>query len=232
MRRQFTVLQEWQDTVKRRMSEKNDIIEKLKQDWTATLTDNERLTKDLTEVKQKLNETVAQFEAYQISARKEISEMTMAVSEKDAIIQNIHAENERLQLEKADFVVLHKNQPEPSINPVDFIKKSEHEAVLKDMRHQLSELAAENLDFKDMKKVYMDELNCLKVNLTAAEELHRDMRDTIATLRTRDEESRKRVDDVTAQLQGLQDENALLKVQVRKSYDWSQSLYIFALFVG
>lgn len=218
MRRQFTVLQEWQDSVKRKMREKNDAIEKLRQDLTSTQNDNENLTKALQEAKQKLDETVAHFNAYQISAQKEISEMTMAVSEKDSIIQNIHAENERLQLEKADFVVLHKNKPETSLNPVDFIKKSEHDAIAKEMRHQLSDLAAQNLQFQDMKKVYMDEINCLKVNLTAAEELHRDMRDTITTLRLRDEKRQKQIEVASGQEQTLQDELALLKVQVK--WNW------------
>lgn len=215
MRRQFTTLQEWQDTVKRRMLEKNDVIEKLQQELTTSQNDKEKLNADLQEVKQKLEDTLAHFNAYQVSARKEIAEMTMKVSEKDSIIQNIHAENERLQLEKADFVVLHKNKPESSFEPTDFIKKTEHDAIVKDMRHQLSDLAAQNLEFQDMKKLYKDELDCLKVNLTAAEELHRDMRDTITTLRLRDEESRKRSDDLTGQLQAVQDESALLKVQVR-----------------
>lgn len=215
MRRQFTTLQEWQDTVKRRMLEKNDVIEKLQQELTTSQNDKEKLNADLQEVKQKLEDTLAHFNAYQVSARKEIAEMTMKVSEKDSIIQNIHAENERLQLEKADFVVLHKNKPELSFEPTDFIKKTEHDAIVKDMRHQLSDLAAQNLEFQDMKKLYKDELDCLKVNLTAAEELHRDMRDTITTLRLRDEESRKRSDDLTGQLQAVQDESALLKVQVR-----------------
>lgn len=215
MRRQFTVLQEWQDTVKRRMHEKNEIIDNLKEELTSSQNDNERLSKDLQEVKQKLGETLANVNAYQVVARKEIDEMTMRVSEKEAIIQNIHAANERLQLENADFVVLHKNKPEPSFEPADFIRKSEHDAIVRDMRHQLSDLAAQNLEFQDMKKVYTDELNCLKVNLTAAEELHRDMRDTITTLRLRDEESRKRSEETTGQLQAVQDDNALLKVQVR-----------------
>lgn len=214
MRRQFTILQEWQDTVKRRMHEKNEEIAKLKDELTSSQNVNENLSQNIKETKQKLDETLANFNAYQVSAKKEISEMTMKLSEKDAIIQNIHAENERLQLEKADFVVLQKNKPEAKFEPTDFIKKSEHEAIVRDMRHQLSDLAAKNLEFEDMKKVYVDELNCLKVNLTAAEELHRDMRETIASLKTRDEESRKRAEDFMNQLQVAQDENALLKVQV------------------
>ncbi|XP_063702667.1 NF-kappa-B essential modulator [Culicoides brevitarsis] len=214
MRRQFTVLQEWQDTVKRRLREKNDEIEKLKKDLTTSQNTNDRLTQDLAELKHKYDETVAQFSAFQVSAKKEIADMTMAVSEKDAIIKNIHAENERLQLEKADFVVLKNNKPEPAVDPVDFVRKTEHEAKMREMRHQLNELAAKNLEFEDMRKTYTDELSCLKVNLTAAEELHRDMRDTITTLRLRDDETRKRMDETTTQLQQMQDENALLKVQV------------------
>lgn len=44
----------------------------------------------------------------------------------------------------------------------------------------MSVVVAKNLEFEDMKNVYVDEINCLKVNLTAAEDLHAKHRTEIA----------------------------------------------------
>uniref|UniRef100_A0A336LTB5 CSON000146 protein n=1 Tax=Culicoides sonorensis TaxID=179676 RepID=A0A336LTB5_CULSO len=214
MRNQFSVLQEWQDAVKTRMLEKNALNNKLKEELAFTKTENERLNTDLKALKQKLEETVSTFNAFEISAKKEISDMNMKLSENNAIIQNISAENERLQLEKADFVFVQKNKPENSFKPEDFMKKSEHDLIVKELNRKTSDLLAQNLEFEDMKKVYKDELDCLKVNLTAAEELHKEMRNTISTLNTSNTENCKRVEDVSKKLKVVQDENDLLKAQV------------------
>lgn len=229
MRRQFTVLQDWQETVKARMDEKNKIIGDLTEEISHLKESNTDLevklkesesktnlaTKESDELRKELQELTASFRSFQDSTTKEHADLRMFLSEKDALIQNISVENERLHLEKADFVVLKNNKPESSMSSAaNFIKKEEHDLAIRDMNRKLSATVAANLQIKDMEKVYTDEIDCLKVNLTAAEELHTQMKMSLATLNTSNAENSKRAEEYSRQLKTAQDEIELLKVQV------------------
>ncbi|TMW41941.1 hypothetical protein DOY81_012978 [Sarcophaga bullata] len=61
---------------------------------------------------------------------------------------------------------------------------------------KLSELLASNLDLKDVEKQYIDEINCLKVRLTSAEELIKSHYAKIAELVAKDHERLQKIRDL------------------------------------
>ena len=71
--------------------------------------------------------------------------------------------------------------------------RAEHELKIKELERKLSELLASNLDFKDVEKQYIDEINCLKVTLTSAEELIKKHDATIAQLVAKDHERLQKI---------------------------------------
>lgn len=52
--------------------------------------------------------------------------------------------------------------------------RKEYEQKIRTMQFELSKAIGENMEFEDMKNTYMDEINCLKVNLVATEELYKE----------------------------------------------------------
>lgn len=195
MRKNFTSIQKWQDEVKakyadqvRKIDEQGAAIEqleaengKLKQALALAETRSREQEKRSNEQKlaleQALQDAQKQMQAERASAIAEIEELKKATSEKQSILQNMAKEIERLELEKQEFVVVKPNKPEPaSDSGVQFITKEEHDRQIKVLQREMSVHVAKNLEFEDMQKIYIDELNCLKVNLTAAEELHHKQR--------------------------------------------------------
>lgn len=52
--------------------------------------------------------------------------------------------------------------------------RTQYEQTLKTLQFELSKTIGENMEMEDMKSTYIDEINCLKVNLTATEELYKE----------------------------------------------------------
>lgn len=52
--------------------------------------------------------------------------------------------------------------------------RKEYEQKLQPLQFELSKAIGENMEFEDMKSTYIDEINCLKVNLVATEELYKE----------------------------------------------------------
>ena len=74
--------------------------------------------------------------------------------------------------------------------------RAEHEVKIKELERKLSELLASNLDLKDVEKQYIDEINCLKVTLTSAEELIKNHDATIAQLIAKDRERMQKIKEL------------------------------------
>lgn len=192
MRKNFTNIQKWQDEVKAKYAEQVRTIDEqraaldgreaenkaLKQALglaeTRTADQAKKFQEENTILQQQLDECRQQIEAERLNATSELDELRKAVSEKQSILQNMAKQIERMELEKQEFVVVKANKP--SGNDVgadaDYITKVEHQRQLKVLQREMSAVVAKNLEFEDMKNVYVDEINCLKVNLSAAEELH------------------------------------------------------------
>lgn len=189
MRQNFSNIQKWQNEVKVKYSEQVRTIDEqcatidglteenktLKQALALAETrareQEKRLIDDKTALQMELDLARKQIQAERTAAGAELDELRKAMSEKLSIVQNMAKEIERLELEKQEFVVIKPNKPESSAE-LEFINKAEHDRQIKVLQREMSVVVANNLQFEDMKQMYVDELNCLKVNLTAAEELH------------------------------------------------------------
>ncbi|XP_058462399.1 NF-kappa-B essential modulator-like [Malaya genurostris] len=191
MRKNFVNIQKWQDEVKVKFLDQERAIDGLKAVIDSLTSENQALKQALaarethikaqetqiqTEIlaaQQETKDLAKQIEAERTSAGEEIDELRKAVSEKESILKNLAKEIERLELERQEFVVINSNKPDSKDRAdFEFINKEEHNRQLKMLQREMSVVVAKNLEFEDMKKVYIDELNCLKANLIAAEELH------------------------------------------------------------
>ncbi|XP_032590238.1 NF-kappa-B essential modulator isoform X2 [Drosophila grimshawi] len=144
----------------------------------------EKLTVENQQLKKELETNLEQIRLVEDMHQKEHDDLRQSVSEKSSLINNMRVQIDKLQqhqLHSYDFVPDVDNA-EPEID----IKREKHESQVKDLQRQVSELLAENLEIKDMKKTYVDEINCLKVNLTSAEELLNAMRVDVNQLRAKD----------------------------------------------
>lgn len=189
MRKNFTNIQSWQDEVKDKytkqvqkieeqsaiigkLEEENDKLKQLVVAGEARAADQEKRAAELKITLEKaLDEVQMQIQAERASALGELDELKKALSEKESILKNMAREIERLELEKQEFVVVKPNKPDASDSGAQFITKEEHDRQIKVLQREMSVIVAKNLEFEDMKKVYVDELNCMRVNLTAAEEI-------------------------------------------------------------
>lgn len=200
MRKNFTNIQKWQDEVKAKYSEQVRTIDEQRAALDGLEAENKALKQALglaetraadqakkfqeekTVLQKQLDECRQQMEAERLNATTELDELRKAVSEKQSILQNMAKQIERMELEKQEFVVVKANKPSGNDIGADaeYITKEEHQRQLKVLQREMSVVVAKNLEFEDMKNVFVDEINCLKVNLTAAEELHGKHRAEIA----------------------------------------------------
>ncbi|XP_055609720.1 NF-kappa-B essential modulator [Uranotaenia lowii] len=183
MRKNFTSIQKWQDDVKNKYANQNRVIDELRanleqlESANKTLqqkfnlseenvrkikNENDALQKQLNDVSDRENVLGTAHEAELQDLRKELSE-------KKSVLQNMAKEIERLQLEKRDFVVVPSNKPDQM--DLGVVTKEEHERQIKVLQREMSVAVAKNLEFEDMRKIYVDEINCLKANISAAEEM-------------------------------------------------------------
>lgn len=240
MRRSASVIQEYQDKTKQKLNQKNREIIDLTEQLNAKDTENRNLVKaigDLEAKTRELNQIIKDLEdkkellqvevkaahiETQETAQKaaknqtilenEIEAFKMAVSEKDAIIRNMAEQIHRLETDREAFVIVGTDKSKSSLATTT--NTIEHDRIVRDLNHQLSQLTAENLEFNDMKKIYTDELNCLKINLTSTEELHKQMQATITTLRASSMEHSKRAEQYAAELKSAREQIDLLNAQV------------------
>lgn len=191
MRKNFTSIQKWQDDVKSEfakyvrtieeqvlkigvLQEENQSLRHMLALGESRVKEQEsRLQQERDVTQKEMDDLRHQMEAERTSAGAELDELRKMLSEKQSILQNLANQIERLELEKQEFVVVNSNKPDAKRKDgLEFITKDEHDRQLKVLQQEMSVVLAQNLQFEDMKKVFVDELNCLKVNMAAAEELH------------------------------------------------------------
>lgn len=188
MRLQFSSLQELQDRAKIRLTEKNKTIEDLQhrideretealkfaQDAERKILDQLERVKILEDEKKELlqQNQVLRQDLIDVEERTKITieclkndneAQRMALSEKDSIIRNVHEQIQKVEQEKESIVIVQSHQS--SVPQGDMMLKSEHDRIVKDLNHKLSETTAKHLELTDMQKVYKDELDCLKVRI-------------------------------------------------------------------
>ncbi|KAM7341938.1 NF-kappa-B essential modulator kenny isoform 2-T4 [Cochliomyia hominivorax] len=151
-----------------------------------------------------------QIEAIEIVRKKDRDETVQVISEKNALLENLRAQIVKLeeqQLASFEFVLQNQDKEETEHFTKFFITRREHNMEIKTLQRQLSELLAKNLDLTDLEKQYLDELNCLKVNLTAAEELIKENRTRILALKNENTQQQQQIELL---------ENTLKKINAEK----------------
>ncbi|KRF79212.1 NF-kappa-B essential modulator isoform X3 [Drosophila virilis] len=142
----------------------------------------EKISEENQQLKKELEMNLEQIHLVEEIHQKEHDELRQSVSEKSSLINNMRVEIDRLQKHQLNS---YEYVPDESIPEPDY-KKILDEHEVKDLQRQMSALLAENLEFKDMKKTYIEEIDCLKVNLTSAEELLNVMRADVNALKAKD----------------------------------------------
>ncbi|XP_064540321.1 NF-kappa-B essential modulator isoform X2 [Drosophila montana] len=177
MQEYYKITQQWRMEA---ASREQNYQEQLKQCQTQI----DKINEENQQLKRELEMKLEQIHLVEDIHQKEHDELRQSVSEKSSLINNMRVEIDRLQKHQLNS---YEYVPDESIVEPDYKKKSdEHECQVKDLQRQMSALLAENLEFKDMKKTYVDEIDCLKVNLTSAEELLNVMRADVNALKAKD----------------------------------------------
>jgi len=238
MRHQYNFLQKWQDRVRDRMNEKNRTIEDLQlrlnkvevgslqrvecvEKKILNLQENiEKLDiekKDLLQQNQKLRGEIIQLEeSSKITIQCLKSDNyahAMSLSEEDSLIRNTYEQIHKMEQEKR-LVAVHANDISKSSPQCDPLQKPEYDQIIRELNQQLSEVTGRYLELQDMQRVYKDEIDCLKVNLVSAEELQKQMKNTIITIQASNTESSKRCAQFEQQLSTAHDRIDLLSAQV------------------
>uniref|UniRef100_A0A182X6Z5 CCHC NOA-type domain-containing protein n=1 Tax=Anopheles quadriannulatus TaxID=34691 RepID=A0A182X6Z5_ANOQN len=190
MRKNFTSIQQLQDETKARCAAQDALIEQQKQQIEQLTEANGRLASELaaarkehTEKEKEHQNTIVELqtelseigrvrEVERNAAQYEVDELKKESSERQAIIQNLSKHIERLELQIKGFVVVNTNKPEGDDGKASFVSEETHKRELKQIERRLSVEVAKNLEFEDMRKVYVDEINCLKANLKTAEQVY------------------------------------------------------------
>lgn len=185
MRQHFSIIQKWQEDIKIYKEEQKQ--QQIKFEETIA-----KLNNDNRELRQALENKIEHFKLNEISMREDNKELNMKISEQSAQIENMSIQIQKLENQNlVTFEYVSKKGTEDeklteTVPEYEYVSILEHKRVTKNFERQLSVLTAKNLDLQDMEQVYLDEINCLKVNLTAAEELLQKAQTDINILKSKD----------------------------------------------
>ncbi|XP_017125128.1 NF-kappa-B essential modulator isoform X1 [Drosophila elegans] len=163
----------------------------------------EQLREENQKLKEDLETKIVQIEVVQDFSQKEQSELRMSISEKTSLIDNMRVEIDKLQqLKMHSFEFVPEDGGKTDADPdkaLNYVQRDEHDRQVRDLQRQLSKLVAENLEITDMKNTYIEEIDCLKVNLTSAQELIAKMQRDIDELKARDIQKQEVIDHLQTQ---------------------------------
>lgn len=172
--------------------------------------------KDLLKLNQDLRQEMQEAEErHKITVeclKSENVAQNMALSEKDSIIRNVHEQIVKLEEEKESLVIVHAGQS--AVPKSESVPRADHDRIVRELNRRLSEETEKNFGLGDMRTVYKDELDCMKVNLTSAEELQKHMKATITTLSASNAENSKRSAAAERELAIARERIDLLNAQV------------------
>lgn len=138
-------------------------------------------------------------------------ELQYKIVELQQLVENRHL----VQIDEIDGVSQNCTNDEATITEsvVAEISK-QHEQQIQTMQFELSKAIGENMEFEDMKKSYIDEIDCLKVNLVATEELYKENVAQTNILKSRNLFLSQEITDNRKQIATMQTDVDLLKAQV------------------
>ncbi|XP_016929798.2 NF-kappa-B essential modulator isoform X1 [Drosophila suzukii] len=163
----------------------------------------EQLRDENQKLKADLEAKMEQIKVVQDFSQKEQDELRQSVSEKKSLIDNMRVEIDKLQqlkMHSFEFVPEDggKTDPDPD-KALHYVQRDEHDRQVRDLQRQLSKLLAENLEINEMKKTYIEEIDCLKVNYTSAQELMDKMQRDINELKARDIQKQEVIEHLQTQ---------------------------------
>nr|XP_036228389.1 NF-kappa-B essential modulator isoform X2 [Bactrocera oleae] len=189
-------------------------------------------------LKSELESKIEQIQAYEAVRKLEHEELVKNISEKSALIANMRTQIENLETQQLVSINLHKHSAfnllytvhlilqssfeviskigknDENSEKSEYVTRLEHERVIKNFERNMSQLLAEKLEINDMQKQYVDEINCLKVNLTVSEELVNQLKTDIALLKANDKEKTELFEIYASQRAEMREELDVLRQQV------------------
>ncbi|XP_029404388.2 NF-kappa-B essential modulator isoform X4 [Bactrocera dorsalis] len=167
-------------------------------------------------LKRELESKIEQIQACEAVRKQEHEEIVKNISEKSALIANMRTQIEKLELQQlSSFEVVSKlGKNGENSEKSEYVTRLEHERVTKNFERSMSQLLAEKLEINDMQKQYIDEINCLKANLTVSEELVNQLQSDIALLKANDKEKTAQFEIYATQRAEMREELDVLRQQV------------------
>ncbi|XP_017070483.1 NF-kappa-B essential modulator isoform X2 [Drosophila eugracilis] len=163
----------------------------------------EKLREENQKLKEDLETKMVQIEVVQEFSQKEQSELRQSISEKKSLIDNMRVEIDKLQqIKMHSFEFVPEDGGKTEADPdkaLNYVQREEHDRQVRELQGQLSKLVAECLEVNDMKKTYIEEIDCLKVNLTSAQELMGKMQRDINELKAKDIEKQEMIEHLQTQ---------------------------------
>uniref|UniRef100_A0A2M4A9M1 Putative polyubiquitin binding domain of nemo n=1 Tax=Anopheles triannulatus TaxID=58253 RepID=A0A2M4A9M1_9DIPT len=165
------------------------------------------------ELQTELEEIRRVREMEQKEAQQEVDELRKLASERQALIQNLASKIENLELQIKGFVVVNTNQPEPGDGSAKYVPIETHQQQVKALERKMSVEVAKNLEFEDMRKLYVDEINCLKANVKAAEQVYTASRVDMQKLYDELKERDTSIEQLRADVRAATDQISVLRAQ-------------------
>lgn len=92
---------------------------------------------------------------------------------------------------------------------------AELEALVQNLQIELSNAIAEKLEYEDTKKTYIDEIDCVQVNLVATEELYKATKAESMELKAANATLKQELDGLRSAMAILQEQMNVVKAQVK-----------------
>lgn len=107
----------------------------------------------------------------------------------------------------------------------------ELKALVQNLQIELSNAIAEKLEYEDTKKTYIDEIDCIQVNLVATEELYKATKAETKELKAANATLKQELAGLKCAMDTLREEMNVVKAQV-KCYSVIYSIYRISILIS
>lgn len=151
-----------------------------------------QLIRQNNELQQKVNELQHLVEANQVDQMNAMG-----------VIENLRTDKEKE----------YKKNAKSDDEKIHELRKN-YEAEIKHLQNELSNAISEKIAFEETRQNYVDELDCLKVNLVATEELYKNATAELMVLKSQNATLKQEITANENELKAKQEEVDVVKVQV------------------
>ncbi|KAL5280189.1 key family protein [Megaselia abdita] len=206
LRKTNETMSEWMSKTKTSMDTYKTQIQKCQEEIGQLRNENQLL-------QTQLSEKIKHIELMEQIRTQENEQLRMGISEKNSLIANMQTKIitlEEQQLQSYDL--LKENQTASLAN--DYVPVPIHKKIVDDLQSSMDSILAENLEIKGMQKQYLDEINCLKVNLVSLEELHMKAKSDLQLLQSNEATKSEAFVEYENKIKNIQEEMTILRIQV------------------